>query len=123
MLCIHDVLHGLLQHCPTVVVGQEPFAVQPVLFQPPQLLTMGTIGPYGLPVAADGTINQAVGIVEERISAFEIARLLGAVVDEARLHLLHGIDVALHLQIPVAIIRETWVPHLLTSSLSHSLTS
>ena len=71
---------------------------------------MGTVRPYRLPIATDGAVYQAVSIIEERIRTFKVASLRSRIIDKARLHLPQHVNVAFHLQIAVAVIRETGMP-------------
>ena len=109
-LCIGNVLHGLLYHRLAVVVADESLAIQPVLFQPTQLLPVRTVCPYRLPVAADGSVYQHVGIGKEIIATLKVACLAGRVVYEAGIDILQHLHVALHLQVAIAIVTESRMP-------------
>ena len=75
MLGIGDILHRLLYHRATVVVVYQSLAIEPILLQPTEFLTMRTVGPDSLPVTSDGTVDNLISTVKHRIRTFEVANL------------------------------------------------
>ena len=122
MLGIGDILHRLLYHRATVVVVYQSLAIEPILLQPTEFLTMRTVGPDTLPVASDGTVDNLISTVKHRIRTFKIANLRSRIIDEARLDILYHwlairILITLHhgtfnLDIAITIIGEMRMPSL-----------
>ena len=73
MLGIDNLPHGLTNHAKGIVVVHQSFTVQPVLFKPAELFAGRTVCPYGLPVAADGAVDEPVGVIDERIGTLKAA--------------------------------------------------
>ena len=83
VLGICHVLHGLLYHRSAVVVVEQCLAVEPVLFEPSQFLTVRAIGPYRLPVAAYGTVDDAVGGIDAWVATLKTAGAWCCIIDKA----------------------------------------
>ena len=118
-LGVHYILNDFGNIGAHVVVVKQRRTVQMVLFQPTQLLAVGTIGQHGLHIRPLCPLYKPVRLGEKFVTAFETRHLGGGIIHETTLQLVQdrqsvGIGLpfphcSFHLDIAETVVGKSWV--------------